>query len=368
MPSHTPSYTQNSSAPPHTSNLSKESTRNYSNPSVRSQLGPILPSLRISRSSLKFCSLCALWYASSALTNTTGKQILNQFKYPVTLTYVQFGFVAALSLLASAGNLVSSRIKRPTWEIVKVVWPMAGFQIAGHVFSSLAIVRVPVSFAHTIKALSPLFTVVLYRLYYGLIYAPKVYLSLLPLTFGVMLVCLSEIKFNTVGFLCALTSTLIFVVQNMFTKNLFHKPLALDKMNLLFYSSGLAFIGMAPLWAYSDAKALFSFSPLEVEAQLHQLFVLLLLNGLSHFFQNVLAFHLLSLVSPVTYSVASLIKRIIVICASIVWFGQAVDARQGLGITLTFFGLWVYQGAKRDVETKKPSGSRRRRKSFLLPK
>ncbi|TPX53737.1 hypothetical protein PhCBS80983_g06194 [Powellomyces hirtus] len=400
MPSHTPSYTQNSSAPPHTSNLSKESTRNYSNPSVRSQLGPILPSLRISRSSIKFCSLCALWYASSALTNTTGKQILNQFKYPVTLTYVQFGFVAALSLLASAGNLVSSRIKRPTWEIVKVVWPMAGFQIAGHVFSSLAIVRVPVSFAHTIKALSPLFTVVLYRLYYGLIYAPKVYLSLLPLTFGVMLVCLSEIKFNTVGFLCALTSTLIFVVQNMFTKNLFvasseslststppssppsghttsllsnsgiqqHKPLALDKMNLLFYSSGLAFIGMAPLWAYSDAKALFSFSPLEVEAQLHQLFVLLLLNGLSHFFQNVLAFHLLSLVSPVTYSVASLIKRIIVICASIVWFGQAVDARQGLGITLTFFGLWVYQGAKRDVETKKPGGSRRRRKSFLLPK
>ncbi|KAJ3175765.1 suppressor of loss of ypt1 [Geranomyces variabilis] len=357
-----------------------------------SQLSATILSLEISASSIRFCFLCMLWYSSSALTNTTGKQILNQFKYPVTLTYVQFGFVAALCIAASAANVVPNRVRRPSWAIISVVWPMAGFQIAGHVFSSFAIVRVPVSFAHTIKALSPLFTVVLYRLYYGLNYAPKVYLSLLPLTFGVMLVCLSELKFNTVGFVCALISTLIFVIQNMFTKNLFvassdsnssasashspspasslstsasDQPISLDKMNLLFYSSGLAFLGMGPLWAYSDARALFSFDP--SDTQLHQLVILFLLNGLSHFFQNVLAFHLLSLVSPVTYSVASLIKRIVVICASIVWFGQAVDARQGFGIAMTFFGLWVYQGAKRDVETKKPGAGRKRRKSFLLP-
>ncbi|KAJ3156022.1 suppressor of loss of ypt1 [Geranomyces variabilis] len=358
-----------------------------------SQLSGAILSLEISASSIRFCFLCMLWYASSALTNTTGKQILNQFKYPVTLTYVQFGFVAALCIAASAANVVPNRVRRPSWAIIRVVWPMAGFQIAGHVFSSFAIVRVPVSFAHTIKALSPLFTVILYRLYYGLNYAPKVYLSLLPLTFGVMLVCLSEVKFNTVGFLCALISTLIFVVQNMFTKNLFvassdlnssgsaphspspasslstsasEQPISLDKMNLLFYSSGLAFLGMGPLWAYSDARALLLFDP--SDTQLHQLVILFLLNGLSHFFQNVLAFHLLSLVSPVTYSVASLIKRIVVICASIMWFGQAVDARQGFGIAITFFGLWVYQGAKRDVETKKPGAGRRRRKSFLLPR
>ncbi|KAJ3151891.1 suppressor of loss of ypt1 [Geranomyces michiganensis] len=366
---------------------------------VLSRLSATILSLDISASSIRFCFLCMLWYASSALTNTTGKQILNQFKYPVTLTYVQFGFVAGLCIAASAAKVVPNRVRRPTWAIIKVVWPMAGFQIAGHVFSSFAIVRVPVSFAHTIKALSPLFTVVLYRLYYGLKYAPKVYLSLLPLTFGVMLVCLSEIKFNTVGFLCALISTLIFVVQNMFTKNLFvaasdpnssasglysplpassvstsasQEPISLDKMNLLFYSSGLAFLGMGPLWAYSDARALLSLLSSDpsgvLDAQLHQLVILFLLNGLSHFFQNVLAFHLLSLVSPVTYSVASLIKRIVVICASIVWFGQAVDARQGFGIAMTFFGLWVYQGAKRDVETRKPGSGRKRRKPFLLPK
>ncbi|KAI8821077.1 triose-phosphate transporter family-domain-containing protein [Fimicolochytrium jonesii] len=362
-----------------------------------------------------------MWYASSALTNTTGKQILNQFKYPVTLTYVQFGFVAGLCFLSSLLNLTPMakggastsdssghmKLRPPSWTLVKSVSPMAAFQIFGHVFSSLAISRVPVSFAHTIKALSPLFTVALYRLFYNINYPLKVYLALMPLTFGVMLVCISELTFNVFGFLCALTSTLIFVVQNMYTKDLFvasavqkADPLPtttastqspdfqpLDKLNLLFYSSGLAFLGMFPLWLSSDASSVIhllsaaSPPPPTTHPQAasgHPLLILFILNGLTHFFQNIIAFHLLSLVSPVTYSVASLVKRIFVICASIVWFGQHVDARQGLGIAITFLGLWIYQGAKRTVEEKDAvihptnaatnAAARRRRKILLLPK
>jgi hypothetical protein len=43
-------------------------------------------------------------------------------------------------------------------------------------------------------------------------------------------------------------------------------------------------------------------------------------NGIFHFGQNILAFVLLSMVSPVTYSVASLIKRVFVIVMAIIWF------------------------------------------------
>ena len=49
-------------------------------------------------------------------------------------------------------------------------------------------------------------------------------------------------------------------------------------------------------------------------------------------------------------SVASLLKRVFVICVAIVWFRQAVTALQWLGIALTFFGLYLYHGAKGDVE------------------
>lgn len=108
------------------------------------------PSLLISRDTLRFCLFCTCWYASSALTNNTGKQILNQFKYPVTLTFIQFGFVASLSLVWTA-LARTSKIVSPSWPVISTVLPLAVFQIAGHIFSSMAISRVPVSFAHTIK-------------------------------------------------------------------------------------------------------------------------------------------------------------------------------------------------------------------------
>ena len=73
-------------------------------------------------------------------------------------------------------------------------------------------------------------------------------------------------------------------------------------------------------------------------------------NGIFHFGQNIIAFVILSSTSPVTYSIASLFKRVAVICMAIVWFNQTVHMAQALGIVLTFVGLWMYNNAKADVE------------------
>lgn len=59
-------------------------------------------------------------------------------------------------------------------------------------------------------------------------------------------------------------------------------------------------------------------------------------NGTVHFGQNILAFILLGMISPVTYSIASLIKRVFVICMAIVWFGQKTTSVQAAGIALTY--------------------------------
>ena len=100
---------------------------------------------------LRFMFLCGLWYASSALSSNTGKAILNQFRYPVTLTFVQFGFVAAYCMLFMSPIIRFSRMRRPTRAILKDTLPMGFFQVGGHIFSSMAISRIPVSTTHTIK-------------------------------------------------------------------------------------------------------------------------------------------------------------------------------------------------------------------------
>jgi len=309
----------------------------------------------------KFIILCLMWYSSSAFTNNIGKQILMQFRYPVTLTYVQFGLVALSSFILTRATGIS-QIRKPDLAIIKTVLPLAGFQIVGHVFSSVAISRVPVSLVHTIKALSPLFTVLLYRFLFQVHYASEVYISLLPLTLGVILACSFTFTTNVLGLLCALGSCLVFVLQNVFSKKLLFKDSGmhsrradkLDKMNLLFYSSLLAFVLMTPVWLTSDGYVIvgsvFSGQPPPQGSLSTSVLIAFLLNGTMHFGQNWCAFTTLSLTSPVTYSIASLVKRIFVIVASIIWFGQQVSLVQTIGILLTFIGLWMYQSAKQDVD------------------
>jgi len=99
---------------------------------------------------IKFLVYCLLWYASSAITNNTGKQLLNQFNYPVTLTWVQFGFVGFYCYAFGQG-MGLTRIRSPNLRIIRRTLPLCLFQIGSHVFSSIATAQVPVSFVHTIK-------------------------------------------------------------------------------------------------------------------------------------------------------------------------------------------------------------------------
>lgn len=98
----------------------------------------------------KFLLCCFMWYVCSSLSSNTAKQIMNIFKYPVTLTFVQFLMVSCWCALMER-VFKSSGIKRPTKAIIQTIVPLSSFMIVGHVFSSISISRIPVSLVHTIK-------------------------------------------------------------------------------------------------------------------------------------------------------------------------------------------------------------------------
>lgn len=109
-------------------------------------------------SNFLFILLCGLWYSTSALSSNTGKAILTQFRYPVTLTFVQFGFVASYCLLFMSPAIRFTRMRKPTRAILRNTFPMGLFQVGGHIFSSIAISRIPVSTVHTIKVSNTTFS------------------------------------------------------------------------------------------------------------------------------------------------------------------------------------------------------------------
>ena len=188
-------------------------------------------------------------------------------------------------------------------------------------------------------------------------------MSLVPLTLGVMLACSTDFSTNFWGISASLVAAIIFVTQNIFSKKLFnesaraeadgqtHLPMKLDKLNLLCYCSVGAFLFSAPVWIYTEGFEILqdfwkdaSIDLDEKKGRLDhgQLVLEYIFNGVFHFFQNIMAFVLLSMLSPVSYSVASLIKRVWVILVAVVWFRSSTTSIQAVGIALTCFGLYLY--------------------------
>lgn len=104
-------------------------------------------------SNIRFVALCSLWYFSSALSSNTGKAIMLVFRFPVTLTFVQFGFISTYCLLLASPAVRLTKIRKPSAVVLRSTLPMAAFQVGGHIFSSIAISRVHVSTVHTIKVI-----------------------------------------------------------------------------------------------------------------------------------------------------------------------------------------------------------------------
>jgi len=73
---------------------------------------------------------------------------------------------------------------------------------------------------------------------------------------------------------------------------------------------------------------------------------LLFVDGLLSFFQNILAFTVLKMVTPLTYAVANASKRIAIIGLSLILLRNPVSFTNCAGMLLAVFGVLLYNRAK----------------------
>lgn len=146
------------------------------------------------------------------------------------------------------------------------------------------------------------------------------------------------------GIIFAFLSTLNLAMLNVFSKKLLSTTFsAISLLNILTKFSLLIFI---PFYISSivltRGHELVSWNHVTV-----QLPFILLIDGFMSFSQNVIAFYLLSLCSPLTYSIANCSKRVAIISLSFVFFSVNHLTPVSLsGIIISLIGIFCYNLAK----------------------
>ena len=83
--------------------------------------------------------------------------------------------------MTDTNRISLSEFITPTRLIIQTTLPMGMFQFIGHITSHKATSLIPVSIVHTIKSLSPIITVLIYRFLFGKSYRMRTYVTLIPL-------------------------------------------------------------------------------------------------------------------------------------------------------------------------------------------
>lgn len=293
----------------------------------------------------------------SVVGNNAGKSVLAQVPLPMTLCIIQYTLATifvSLSKFTFEGKspiLIWSLLQRAKW-----VGILLGFLgIISNVSHRVALMFIPVSFAHTVKATQPLFSAILSFAFLGQTFTMKTCVSLFTVAAGVALAALTEFQFNIIGFIAAGTSAIAMSVANVSMKcvlQLSRNDVILptikthirnfDKNDMFLIINAYSLALAIPIWCFIELPSigLTSFTPSRT--------LLILLNTGTMVVQHFLALSILARCSPVTHSIVNSCKRVVVISFSVLYFGNPVSALNAMGIFVTLGGIVLYERSLRE--------------------
>ncbi|XP_076905700.1 putative sugar phosphate/phosphate translocator At1g12500 [Bidens hawaiensis] len=295
--------------------------------------------------------IIASWYLSNIGVLLLNKYLLSfyGFKYPIFLTMLHMLSCTLYSLIAIRWfHIVPFQQISSRKQFFKI-FALSAIFCFSVVCGNTSLRYLPVSFNQAIGATTPFFTAIFAFLITCKKESAEVYLTLLPVVFGIVLASNSEPLFHLFGFLMCVGSTagraLKSVVQGLLLTSDSEK---LHSMNLLLYMAPMAAMILLPFSLYIEgnvfAKTVDKFSSDSFMA------VLLIGNATVAYLVNLTNFLVTKHTSALTLQVLGNAKAAVAAVVSVLIFRNPVTVMGISGFGVTIMGVVLYSEAKRRLK------------------
>ncbi|KAI8348833.1 triose-phosphate transporter family-domain-containing protein [Choanephora cucurbitarum] len=199
---------------------------------------------------------------------------------------------------------------------------------------SLNLVTVP--FHQVVRAMTPVFTVMLSIMFLNKSYSTMTYISLLPVVLGVAFATFGDYDYTRLGFILTVLGTLLAAIKTVVTNRVQVGRLKLHPLDLLLRMSPLAFV-QTMIYSYitGEMAEVIEFCNTKMTISVC---VALLINGILAFFLNVVSFTANKKTSALTMTVAGNVKQVLSIVLAVIIFNLNITFTNSIGILLTLAG------------------------------
>ncbi len=195
---------------------------------------------------------------------------------------------------------------------------------------------VTIPFHQTVRAMTPVFTVAIYRVIYQSTYSSATYVSLIPVIIGVMLASYGDLTATTLGFFMTLLGTLLAALKTVTTNRLQTAGLHFGALELLHRMSPIACV-QSLMVAYLTGE----FDRFEPRLLGNKGALILLANGIIAFGLNMASFEANKRSGALTMTIAANVKQVLTVVLSVLIWHDPIGAMNACGIVLTLVGgLW----------------------------
>ncbi|CAL5229564.1 g12917 [Coccomyxa viridis] len=286
-----------------------------------------------------------MWYGLNVAFNLLNKSIFNYFPFPYTVSAVH---VVVGLLYCSVAYLVGAKkasFGRPiNKEEFSTIFGPAAMHAVGHVAANLSFAAVAISLTHTVKTLEPAFNVLLSKIFLGVGTPLPVVSTLIPIMAGVALASASDLTFNWTGFISAMVSNLTFGFRAVWSKKAMGSIKNLDSTGIYAYTTLISTLICVPAALIMEGPYLKAAADKAVAAH-PNFYTQLALVGLLYHLYNQFAFNTLSRVSPVSHGVCNVVKRVVIIGTSVLFFGTNLSNKTKIGTSIALLGTYLYTEA-----------------------